>query len=88
MPYSVVPTGFEDVEEADEVALQIGVWIGYGVTYSGLGCEIDDFVEGLFFKKFVYRRFVVDRHLYESAPSEKGALFAFTFFVRLFEAAF
>ena len=41
MLHFVVAACLEDVVESDEIGFHIGVRIGYGITHSGLGCEID-----------------------------------------------
>ena len=52
--YFVVAAGFEDVEEADYVAVDVGPWVFQGVADAGLGGEVDDGVEGVFFEEGVY----------------------------------
>ena len=42
MLHGVVPAGFEDVVEADDVALDVGVRVGYRVADSGLGGKVHD----------------------------------------------
>lgn len=37
-----VAAGLQDVIEADEVGFDVGVGVGYRVTHSGLGGEVDD----------------------------------------------
>ena len=45
--------GFEDVVEADDVGLDIGIGILDAVTDAGLGCEVDDNIELPFGKEVV-----------------------------------
>ena len=41
----VMPAGFEDVVEAEDVALDVGVGVVDGVADAGLGGEVDDNIE-------------------------------------------
>ena len=38
----VIPAGFEDIIESDEVALDIGIGVGDAIAYACLSCEVDD----------------------------------------------
>lgn len=46
-----VTTAFEEVDEACEVAIDVGVGVLDGVADSGLGGEIDDAIEGVALEK-------------------------------------
>ena len=52
--------GLEDVVEADEVGLDVGVGVGDGVADAGLGGEVDDDVEVVVGEEFVDGGFVGD----------------------------
>ena len=43
----MVAAGFEDVVEADEVALDVGIGVGDGVAHARLGSEVHDQGEAL-----------------------------------------
>ena len=45
--------GFEDVVEADEVALDVGIRVRDGIADAGLGGEVHDDVEVVFFEEVV-----------------------------------
>lgn len=66
--------GFQDVQESDQVALQVGVRVRNGVAHACLGGEVHDFVELFFGKELVQGFLVVDAHLDESAVLVLGAL--------------
>ena len=53
-----MPAGFEDVVEADHIALDVGVGVLDAVAYAGLGGEVDDDVEVVLGKDFVDEGFV------------------------------
>ena len=42
-----VPAGLENVREADEVAVDVGLRVGQRVAHAGLGREVNDLVEAL-----------------------------------------
>ena len=52
--------GLEDIIESDEVRLDICVRIGYRIAHSGLGSEINDYVEIILREEFVNQRFISD----------------------------
>ena len=60
MPYPVVAARFQDVQEACQVRLQVGVRVCYAVSYTGLGGEVHHFVELLGREKGVERGLVRD----------------------------
>ena len=66
--------GFQNVQEADQVALQVGVRVRDGVAHARLCGEVHDLVELFFGEKFVEWLLVVDAHLHESAVLVLGAL--------------
>ena len=45
MLYSMVPAAFQHVQEADYIAVDVGVWVVQGITYASLRGEVDDPVE-------------------------------------------
>ena len=63
----VMAAGFQNVQETDQVALQVGIRIRNGVAYASLCGEVHDLVELFFGKELVQRLFVVDTHFYETA---------------------
>ena len=65
MLYWVVSTGFEDVVEAEDVALDIGIGVFDAVAHSGLGCEVDDDVELVLLEQAVHQFTVSDAALYK-----------------------
>ncbi len=38
--YLAVSAAFEYIYEAHQVTVYIGVWVGYGVTHTGLGSKV------------------------------------------------
>ena len=70
----VMAAGFQNVQEADQVALQVGIRVRDGVAHAGLGGEVHDLVELFFGKELVQGFLVVDAHLYESAVLVLGTL--------------
>ena len=66
MLHGVVPAGLEDVQEADEVALEVGIRVGDGVADAGLCGEVDDCVEALGREEGVEGLLVGDVHLDEA----------------------
>ena len=53
MLHRVIPTGFEDVVEADEVRLDVGIGVGDAVADTGLGCEVHHDIEVIVFEEFI-----------------------------------
>ena len=62
--------GFEDVVEADEVALDVGVGVGDGVADAGLRGEVDDYVRLMLVEDFVDERFIREVALDEGPGAE------------------
>ena len=62
----MVPAGFQDVQEAHEVALEVGIRIGDGIPHPRLCGEIDHRIEALRVKERVQRFLVRDVHLQEA----------------------
>ena len=52
--YAMMPAPFEDMQRANNVALDIGVRIFYGVADTGLCRKMHDFLKVLFRKQFLY----------------------------------
>lgn len=69
-------TGFEDVLEAYDVALDIGIWVLNAVAHSSLGREVDDNVELVFRKEFV-NECLVDDTTFDESPAVGYWLLAF-----------
>ena len=65
-----VAAGFEDVVEADEVALDVSVGVCDGIADAGLGGKVHDDSEAVFFEK------VVDGGLVGEVCFDEGPLFA------------
>ena len=74
MPHAVIPAGLEDIEEAHEVALEVGIGVGDGVAHAGLGREIDDLVELFRLEQGVQGSLIGYVHTPEAAVCEDGAL--------------
>lgn len=53
MLYRVIPAGFEDVVEADEVGQDVGIGVCDAVADTGLGCEVHNHVEVVVFEEFI-----------------------------------
>ena len=47
MRHLVVAAAFENIDEADEIAVDIGMRVQQGVAHAGLGGKVDDLVEFL-----------------------------------------
>ena len=60
-----MPAGFQDVVEANHVAMDVGIGILDAVTYTGLGGEVDDDVELMFGKEVVDQGLVGNIALHE-----------------------
>ena len=54
----VVAAGLEDVVEANEVALDVGIGVGYAIADARLGSEVYHDVELVLIEEFVNQRFV------------------------------
>jgi len=81
----VVPAGFEDVVETDDVALYVDVGVVDAVAHAGLGGEIDHHVELVFLEQLVDEVSVCNRSFDESVvhprvPAAFGVQFAETVF--------
>ena len=61
----VVPAGFEDVVETDDVALYIHIRILDTITHAGLGGEVDHDVEVVFIEKPINKFFISNASLEE-----------------------
>jgi hypothetical protein len=61
-----VATAFQDVHEADQVALHIGLGIDQRVAHAGLGGQVDDLVELLFGKELLHAFVVRHVHFHET----------------------
>ena len=61
----MMPTGFEDVVETNDVAFDIGVGVLDAVAHAGLGGEIDYNVEVILFEESIDEGFVGDGTLDE-----------------------
>ena len=70
----VMAAGFQDVQESDQVALQVGVRVRDGVAHAGLGGEVRDLVEFFFGEKLVEAILVFEGHFHESAVPVLGTL--------------
>ena len=70
----VVAASFQNVQESDQVALQVGVGVRDRVTYACLGGEVHDFVELFFGEELVEGFLVVDTHFDKAAVLVLGAL--------------
>ena len=70
----VVPAGLQDVQEAHQVTLEVGVRIGNAVSHARLRGQVDDFVELLRLEKTVNRRLVGDVHLDKAEALQGFAL--------------
>lgn len=60
-----MPRGFEDIVEADDVALDVGIGVLYTVAHSGLGGEVDDDIKTMLGKESVDKGFVGKVALYK-----------------------
>ena len=70
---AVVPTRFEHVQKAHDVALQVGVRVRDAVAHAGLRRHIHDLLEFFAFHQAVERGFVVDGHPNEAAIRQRRA---------------
>jgi len=70
----VMATGFQNVQESDQVALQVGIRVCNGIAHACLGGEVHDLVEFFFGKELVETFLVVDTHFHESAVLVLAAL--------------
>ena len=70
-----VAAGFQDVQEADHVALKVGVGVRDGVAHACLCGEVHHLVEFFCGKELVETFLVVDSHLCETAILVLGALY-------------
>ena len=70
----VMATGFQNVQESDQVALQVGVRVRNRVAYACLGGEVYHLVEFFFGEELVETFLVVDTHFHESAVLVLAAL--------------
>ena len=68
----VVATAFEDVREADDVALDVRVRVGQRVAHAGLRREVHDLVELLARKQRVHAGAVGDVELHEAKGRVRG----------------
>src|SRR5690242_6096649 len=64
----------ENIDEADEVAIDIGVRIRHGISHSRLRREVDHFVESLALEQAWHRRTIRDVHPFELKPGIGGEL--------------
>jgi len=60
VPHRVVPASLEDVDEAVEVALHVGVGVDQGVAHAGLRGEVRDVIELLVPEERVDRGLIRD----------------------------
>ena len=70
----VVAACLQDVEEAREVARQVGIGVADGVAHASLCCEVDDLVELLLCKEVVNSLFVLQSHPDKPQGRELAAL--------------
>ena len=61
----VVAAGLEDVVEANEVALDVGIGVGDAIADARLGSEVYHDVELVLIEEFVNQRFVSNVALHE-----------------------
>ena len=54
----IVTASLKDIVEADNVALDVGVGVGYRVANAGLCCEVDNDVEFVCGKYLLYESFI------------------------------
>ena len=73
MLHAKVAAGLEDVQEARQVAFQVGVGVGDGVAHPGLRRQVHHFVEALPLEQRVERGLVGDIHPHEAAGSAEFA---------------
>ena len=66
----IVAASFEDIDEADEVAVDVGTWVLDRVTDPGLGGEVYDLVEFLVGEEFLHARAVGNVHLDKTEASK------------------
>ena len=66
----MVATAFQYVKKANHVACEVGIWVGYGISYTCLCCKIDYLVEMFFGKQFVKGGLVFYSQTYESKVGE------------------
>ena len=59
MHHVVVPTGLQYVQEAYQVALQIGIWVGDAIADTCLGSQVHNLVELFTFEQLVNTFLVV-----------------------------
>lgn len=52
--------GFQDIVETYEVALDIGIRVGDAITYTCLGCKINNDIGIVFVKDFINQCFISD----------------------------
>ena len=67
MFHRVMPTGFEDIVEANDVALNIDIGVVDAVAYTGLGCEVDHDIEFILGKE-VINQGLVDYAAFDERP--------------------
>ena len=80
----VVAASFQDVVEADEVALDVGIGVGDAVAYAGLGSEVDDNSGLVLGKKAVDASLVGDVFLDEYPVATGGFYLCQTFFLEVY----
>jgi len=87
----VMTTGFQNVQESDQVALKVGVGVRDGIAHACLCGEVHHLVELFFGEELVERLLIVDAHLHKSAVLVLGTLdhgAVGEAIARLFDAAF
>ncbi|MEY3459805.1 MAG: hypothetical protein RL215_2962 [Planctomycetota bacterium] len=60
---ALVSAAFEKVDEAGEIGVGVGVWVGEGVANAGLSGEVDHAVEGLLVEEPFHCGAVFERKL-------------------------
>ena len=58
MPHWIMTAGFQNVVEADHIALDISIWVGDGVTNTCLRTQIDHNIRVMLLKNAVDKCFV------------------------------
>lgn len=72
MLHLMVAAAFENIDEADQIAIHVSVWILDRIANAGLRGEVDDLVEFLFGEQFFHPGAVSHIEFYKAEAGQDG----------------
>lgn len=75
MPHWIMTAGFQNVVEADHIALDISIWVGDGVTNTCLRTKVNHNVRVILLKNVIDENFIRKIAFYECISFELLKLF-------------